>query len=1280
MKKRMSRFFISFSVLILSLVPLSSFPEHKAHAYANALGNVINTSVTGDTILLTIDNGAEPNDDLLEIKVLKTNILKVNYRPNGVAQSPDTPMIDPNKTWAAAGATINTTSNPIVVSTSKMKIEIQKNPCRMTIKKADGTTLLWEPATGGVFYDGVRFVHPVNHNIYGIRSYNAFEGGGDILRNNNAHGAHAGEQGDAGGPFMWSTAGYGLLVDSDGGYPYTDEVTGKMEFYYGGTPTEGRRYTKTDLDYYVMLGDPNEIMDAASEITGRAPMLPKWALGFSNFEWDTNETEMTSMVDTYRAKNIPIDSYGLDYDWKKYGEDQYGEFKWNTTKFPSSSSTAFKTTMDNKGIKMIGITKPRIVTQLAGGQRTVQYNDAQAGGYWYPGHNEYQDYFIPVNVRSIDPYNANARTWLWNNSKDAFDKGIVGWWNDETDKVSSGAAQYWFGNFTTTHLSQALFEGQNSYTNKTKRVWQTARTYYPGAQRYGTTLWSGDIGIQFKKGEKIDWAAGMEDQRAVMLSSVNLGQAKWGMDTGGFNQQDGSISNPSPELYARWMQFSAFTPVFRVHGNNFQQRQPWFYGATAEEISKSSIQLRYKLLPYMYSYERSAYENGKGLVRPLIFDYPNDQNVKNNVDSWMFGDYMLVSPVVGKQQASKNIYLPSGTWIDYFKGKTYSGNQTISYPVNAETWTDVPLFIKKGAIIPSQKAEDYVGQSSVKTIYVDTFPDSTETTFNYYDDDGTSYGYESTSHLKQFLSVKDNGASGINVKINGKTGTYNPSLEYYIFKVHGKAATSVTNNGSALSSQSNLQALQSFNGEGWAVGKDEYGDVTYVKVAAKSTSLKNIVLNGSATVSATSIQYEAEEGSLSGDTVTTKSKVNNNHTNYTGTGFVEGFDNKGAAVTFYTNVKTAGDYSVNLRYANASGSNQKVSVFVNGKRVKQTLLTNLANWDTWGTKVETLALNAGQNIITYKYSGEMDDSGNVNIDNITVPFSPIAAKFEAESSTLTGGSGTNKDHWFYSGSGFADKFSAVSAQSEFQVDVPSAGSYQVSLKYSNGATTAKTMSLYVNGTKTNQMSFPVTGSWNDWKTVTQTVSLNSGSNKIAVKYDSTDSGNVNLDRLLVSSSLPSTIESEKNLLDNGGFDRDTSFNSNWTEWHPTGQTVAFGIDSGSGINPPESPFGSDKRAFMYAPGAYKQSIHQMITVPENNAYYKFEGWVKLKNTIPTTARAEITNYGGSAQYINLSNNNGWKYISLDNIYVTNNTIDIGFYVDSPGGTTLHIDEVSVIKK
>ena len=1257
--------------LLVSLVTTFT----TASAASDALGNVIDAAVSGNALTLTIDNGLEPSDDLLTLEVCQDNILRVDYQPNSVAESPNTPIIDPALAWIGATVIIDISGDPITIESDGMRIEIARTPCRMTVKQADGTTLFWEPSSGGIFHDGLRFVRAESSNMYGIHSFDCFSENGNLLRNDNANTASAGQQGNSGGPFMWSTSGYGILVDSDGGYPYTNSTDNKMEFYYGGTPAEGRRYQKEDVEYYIMLGSPKEIMAGYSKITGTSPMMPKWSLGFSNFEWDIGEAELNQMVDLYRAKNIPMDGYAFDYDWKRYGDDNYGEFTWNTDNFPSASTTALKNDMADKGVKMIGITKPRIVTKLQDGTPTVQGQYAAANDFFYPGHNEYVDYFLPVTVRSIDPYKAGERAWWWEHSEDAFDKGIVGWWNDETDKVSSNGADYWFGNFATMGISQAMYEGQRAYTNDGTRVWQTARNYYPGTQRYATSIWSGDVATQFYKGERVDWAAGLNEQKATLLSTINNGQPKWGTDGGGFNQNSGNIENPSPELYTRWLQFASMTPVFRVHGTNHQQRQPWYFGTTAEEAVKATIQQRYSLIPYMYAYERDAYETGLGLVRPLLFDYPDDSNVADYSDAWMFGDYLLVAPVTERGQSVKWIYLPEGTWVDYNRGTPYTGGRYIPYSLNSKSWTDLPMFVKAGAIIPTQDILDYVDQAVVDKLNVDIFPSSQTTSFRYYDDDGESYQYENGNYFSQVFSTSKSGTT-TTVDIAGKTGSYDSGLDYYYLAIHGQAANSATANGTALTKYDDYHALLSAPGAGWTVGRDVYGEVTYVKVAASSAASTAVSVSGTSSVQNSSQTYEAEYASLSGGTVDTKAGIGNNHTGYSGTGFVDKLEADDAGVTFYAKVANAGDYDVTIRYANGDTTAKSLSVYVNGSYIGAADMVGTGNWDTWADSVLSLPLAAGNNAITLKHDESAGDTGFVNVDYIQVPFFPTAITAEAESAALYGSAKTNQDHWYYSGSGFIDTLNSNGAGIEFSVEVPQSGQYPAAFRFCNGTQATKSLNLYVNGTYISTVNFPsVGGNWNEWKELTQTVALSGGRNIIALRYESGNSGNINVDKLTVD---VASGQSTYPLLDNGGFERPTEFSNAWTEWHPDGQAVAWGVDSGSGTNPPESPMEGDKRAYFYLGNAYQQSIHQGISIP--NGSYQVQAWVKVSNTAPSIGRMEVTGYGGSDIHIDMpASGSGWALVTAD-VSVSTGYLDIGFYCNSPGGTTVHLDGVKVIQR
>lgn len=1249
--------------------------EYAKLSAEEGLGNVLEATVTDNVITLKIDNGDEAEDDYLEISPLANNLLKVNLRPRNIENSPSTPMIDPNATFTAIGATIDLESDPMIISTDECTLEIDKEPARMTFKDKNGKTLLSESADGGIFDGGVRFKRGASDHVYGAYGISFSDGDLGMERDDTAADsnktAQAGQQGNAGGPFMWSTAGYGLLVDSDGGYPYSVSDEEKLEFYYGDTIVEGRRYVKENVEMYLMSGEPEEIMSSYADVTGHTPMMPKWSLGFSNFEWGTNEAEFRENINTYRAKGIPIDSFAFDYDWKFYGDPtyggDYGEFAWNTENFPSAKDTTLKSDMDALGVKMIGITKPRVVTNLEDGTATQQGKDADANGYWYPGQSAYEDYAFPVTVRSIDPYNADERNWWWSHSEDALDKGIVGWWNDETDKVSSNGADYWFGNFTTGFTSEAMYEGQRDYTNE--RVWQTGRTFYPGAQRYSTSTWSGDIGVQWKKGEVIDWANGMQEQPSTMLSTINLGQTKWGMDTGGFNANSGQVLNPDPELYSRWMEFSSLVPVFRTHGNQNQQRQPWFYGGTAEEVAKSSMTWRYSMIPYMYAYERQAYDSGVGLVQPLTFDNPTDENVVNLTDEWMFGDGLLAAPVLEEGAGSRDIYLPAGTWIDYNRGDVYEGNQTINYEVNDDDWTDVPMFVKQGAIMPMQQPQNYVGESAVKTIYLDTFASDKETSFTHYDDDGKSFDYEKDTYLKQKMTTSKT-ADTSTFTIGAKEGSYKADTENYIVKLHGNAAESVQVNGADSKVYDDLSALENADGSGYAVGSDVYGAVTYVKVPAQADADTVITTSGSASIVQTGT-YEMETGSNFADTVADKPVAEKT--------YVDGYDKDGAGTTIYTNVKDSGDYNVDLTYKNASSDNQALSIFVNGEYVKQTTLK--PNTD-WSVQSEALPLSAGKNSISYKVVTDTGDKADqVSLDKVNIGFTPTVAKVEAEEADLAGTLKVANDHWFYSGEGFVGGFGTAGDEIKFEVDVPADGEYVLNTRTANGTGMPQTLDLYTNGDYNSRVTFPSKGeNWNIWSDTEKAVNLKAGTNKITFLRDGETTGNVNIDRILVSAEpINSPVQSEVNLLDNGGFERDAAATTNWVESHPDGQDKAYGVDSGSGVNPPESPAFGKQSAYFYLPGAYKQTLAQQIAVPVNNANYDVEAWVKVSKDDAAKAQMTVNNYDSSGgKTIDLVADDVWHYVTIKDVKVTTGNINTSFQMDSPGGTSIHIDNVRVM--
>jgi alpha-glucosidase (family GH31 glycosyl hydrolase) len=215
--------------------------------------------------------------------------------------------------------------------------------------------------------------------------------------------------------------------------------------------------------------------------------------------------------------------------------------------------------------------------------------------------------------------------------------------------------------------------------------------------------------------------------------------------------------------------------------------------------------------------------------------------VRNDVDAWMFGDSLLVAPVVTQGQTRKSIYLPHGTWIDWFTGQEYTGGQTIEHTVDATGWSDIPLYIREGAIIPLQPPMDYVGERPLTTLEVELFPAAVASRFDYYDDDGSSYAYEHGAYFLQQLDLQQE-ADTVHFTTQPPSGSFKPALADYLLKFHGRPATAVSGNGQALAKFDSIEALREHAGEGWATGHDRFGTVTFVKLAAGTARALQLTL------------------------------------------------------------------------------------------------------------------------------------------------------------------------------------------------------------------------------------------------------------------------------------------------------------------------------------------------------------------------------------------------------------------------------------------------------
>ena len=761
-------------------------------------------TVHPDTNGVIIDNGSGVAGVPLAIHFDGDGSVHVHI---GADAAPATLVLDPHAAPRHAVVNISQDTHGVVTMRSSRLIATW-DPRYASLSVADtgGHHLLtFHPSTLG---EGmISLMHAPDDALYGIHGYDKDENVAAGLLRSGEQTAKAGKQGYAGAPFVWSTAGYGVLMNSDNhvhfdevppdGKPHADPQLARLDIE-AGMASATSKAQKPTADFYILVGTPRELFGELADLSGHAPLFPKWANGFINSQWGIDEKEFRQIIATYRAKHIPLDAFTFDFDWKAWGEDDYGEFRWNASKFPDGPTGKLKADMDALGVHMTGIMKPRVHID------TVEGRYATAHALWLPGEKASPDYFSHKPVKDLDFDKPATRAWFFNDAlRHSLDTGIVGWWNDEADTTKS--------NTQFLNMQRSLYDGQRAHSDL--RVWSINRDFWLGAQRYAYGLWSGDIDTGF---------ASMANQRQRMLSAINVGEMQWGMDGGGFN------GHPSDENYARWIEFGAFTPIFRVHGTANEKRQPWVYGPVAEAAATRAIRLRHALLPYIYACQHQYHESGVGLVQPLLFAWPHDPQLRNDTSAWLFGDWLLVSPVVQQGQTVKHIYLPAGRWTDWFNGKVYAGGQTIQLATDSKTWSDIPLFIRDGAIIPTQPVEDYVGQHPLTQLEVEVFPAAQRSSFDYYDDDGTTYDYGHGAYFSQSLAVQRSGDT-VQFDLGAATGNFNPALQFYLLKIHGGAATRVSGH---LKSFDNLDALQHGTGEGWASGHDRYGDVTYVRVAA----------------------------------------------------------------------------------------------------------------------------------------------------------------------------------------------------------------------------------------------------------------------------------------------------------------------------------------------------------------------------------------------------------------------------------------------------------------
>ncbi len=503
------------------------------------------------------------------------------------------------------------------------------------------------------------------------------------------------------------------------------------------------------LDYYFISGSSmDEVISGYRKLTGKVTIVPKWAMGF----WQSRERyktqdELLGAVAEFRKRKIPLDNIVLD--WSYWKQNDWGSQEFDNTRFANPDSMIDAVHKQHAQF-MISVW-PKFYEGIPA------FKEFDKKGWLYPRNvaDSQRDWIAQGYVSTFyDVFNKDARKGFWDLlHKKLYTKGIDAWWMDasEPDILSNVNPEKRKAQMTPTAAGLAaeylnayplenargIYEGQRS-ADPDKRVFLLTRSGFAGSQRYGATIWSGDIATRW------------EDMKAQISAGLNFsmsGLPFWTMDIGGFSVER-RYERPKPddleewrELQTRWYQFGSFVPLFRAHGQ-FPFREIYNIAPETHTAYQSMLyynKLRYRLMPYLYTLAGMTHHDDYTMMRGLVMDFPNDTRAKNIGDQFMFGSSLLINPVYEYKARKRTLYLPAGRgWYDLYTGKYQDGGKQVTVDAAYET---MPVFVKEGSILPTGPELQYTAEKPADTITLRVYT-GRDADFRLYEDENVNYNYE----------------------------------------------------------------------------------------------------------------------------------------------------------------------------------------------------------------------------------------------------------------------------------------------------------------------------------------------------------------------------------------------------------------------------------------------------------------------------------------------------------------------------------------------------------
>ena len=453
-------------------------------------------------------------------------------------------------------------------------------------------------------------------------------------------------------------------------------------------------------------------------------------MGQSKFGYK-NQDEALEVANEMRRRGIPGDVLIIDLDWFRY----FADLDWVKPYWPDPEGMLRQ--LRSMGFRAMIVSEPFVDTRS---QNFAEFNEK---GYLYNWEPTEVNSPVDLTHYAVDQTDPAAQKLWWEKLRKLFDQGIRGFWCDmgEPQNHPEDTRDLYLGcrekvhNIYSVAWSKGIYENQRAYTDE--RPFTLLRTMYAGMHRYSAASWSGDVDCTWEV---------LKDQ-IVVGQQVNIsGQPWWGTDVGGCMYME----RYDPELFARWFQWGAFCPIFRTHGVRYNNK-PWSYGEYVEKIVKKYINLRYALMPYIYT---CAYETSRDFVpmmRPMFYAFPEDSVASKEQHQFMFGDSILVAPVTEKGARTKRVWLSEGIWYDFHTGEKYTGGKYAEVFAPLDT---LPLFVRGGSLIPMAEEMLHTDAQRLDKLILHIYPGS-DGSFTLYEDDGYTYAYEKGQYAKTCLTYAD---------------------------------------------------------------------------------------------------------------------------------------------------------------------------------------------------------------------------------------------------------------------------------------------------------------------------------------------------------------------------------------------------------------------------------------------------------------------------------------------------------------------------------------------